>query len=179
MLLLLSGCQPSPSAENVFDTLQEEYLAASGVSMTVNITAFHESAVMEYTLRYTGNGTEGTAEVLSPDSVAGLLLEIREEDGTLICSGIRLDTGRSGAAGITPAGICPVLWNLFTEGYATQCRYETRDDTETLAVLLEGEDELFLEVWFDKETLLPVYCNVMENGVQALSCAFEEVAIHA
>ncbi|MBQ4322012.1 MAG: hypothetical protein IJC35_07210 [Oscillospiraceae bacterium] len=147
--------------------------------MTVNVTAFHESAVMEYTLHYAGNGTEGTAEVLAPESVAGLLLEIREEDGTLICGDISLETGRNGAAGITPAGICPVLWSILTEGYAAQCRYETRDDAETLAVLLEGEEGLFLEVWFDKETLHPVYCTVMENGVQALSCTFEEVTICA
>ena len=83
----------------------------------------------------------------------------------------------SGDVWITPAGIGPVLWQIWTEGYGTECRYETRDNTETLAVYIEGEDGIFLETWFHRETGLPLACNVMENGMQALFCSFSNVTL--
>jgi len=145
--------------------------------MDITVTAAYTDTVLEYCLRYSGSGKGGTAEVLSPPSVAGLVMEIREADGILICDGMRLDTGIRGGPGITPVGICPVLWKLWTEGYGTQCRFETREGTETLALQLEGDDGLLLESWFDRDTHLPIFCGVLQDGVQVLTCSFSDAAL--
>lgn len=143
----------------------------------MTVTAFAPDAVLEYRLSYTGNGTHGRAEVLAPEALSGLVMEVREEDGLLLCGDLRLETGLRGGPGITPAGICPLLWQLWTEGYATQCRYETREGTETLALLLEGKDGILLEAWFSRGTGLPVFCGILQDGVQILTCGFSEAAL--
>jgi hypothetical protein len=178
VLFCLSGCQSGiRSAGSAFDRLQEEYSSSAGVSMTFSVTAFYGESVMEYALQYSGNGTEGICRALSPKSVEGLLMEVREEDGTLICGGTRLDMGIAGASGITPAGIGPVLWRMWSEGYGTQCRFETRDGIETLAVTLDDGSGILLETWFSRETKLPLCCTVMQTGTEVLSCVFDEVTI--
>ncbi len=170
---MLSGCG-DVSADDAAAALQAQYAAAGGVSMTMDVTFLGGGAVLEYTLRYTGNGDGGTADVLGPESVSGLQLEVTRKEGTLVYDGVRLSAGSAGGAGLTPAGIGPVLWELWSLGYRTQCRYEIREGTDTLAMHLEWDDEITADAWFHRETMLPIYTSICQNGAEILTCAISD-----
>ena len=170
-LFPLSGCAPD-AREEIAD-LQAWYAGSPGGRLEFTAEYRWETESQSYGLRYDGGARGGTVTVLEPEALAGLVLSVRQEDGDLRYGTLTVETGRSGGAGITPAGIGPVLWELWSLGYATQCRRDRLDGRDALFCLLEKRGVL-AECWFDGETYAPLRCEFLENGVTVLTCAFTQ-----
>ena len=174
----LAACSNRESTpENTAQEIQAEYEKAQSITMLLALTADYGDRVYEYKLKYTGSMDSGDLEVLEPESIAGMTIQISPEGTALSYEGVMLDTGAIAEDGLSPVDAVPLMLASWREGYFSECRNETLFETDTVSAAVEISDTVSLKTWFDKKSSLPLYAEISSSGYAVISCKFENVII--
>ena len=174
VLLVLCGCGAASPMETA-EEIKTELGGYSALTLTANITASYENCVYDFKIKCAKEAGELEIEILKPESLAGITARLEEDGFTLSYDGVEMSTGKLTEEGLSPAGALPVLIEQWTEGYASGAVYETRGDREALALDTNITDTVKQRTWFDRETHLPIYSEISENGVVVVTCEFENI----
>lgn len=173
--LTLCSCGAGQTAEEKAMEIQAEYAAWDTLTITADVTADYGDRVYEFKLRYTGNDTEGTVEVLSPEEIAGLTAEILPDGSSIEYDGAELSLGELTSGGLSPMDCLPMMIAEWSEGYVDRAETDNIDGTDTLAVTYTLSENESLITWFEADTNLPVRAEVYFDGSMVLCCEFENI----
>ena len=166
LCLALSACS-GPTAEEAARELVGG-LELSGPVLTADVTADYGDRVYDFRLRY----ADGIVTILSPESIAGIEAEVKEDGVALRYDGAEVFTGT--IAGISPMSALPLFVNALGESYIVDARFGMDD---TLEIDFRISDEVVLTAVFDRTSELPVSAEVTENGEMRLKITFYDVKL--
>lgn len=175
LTLTLCSCTGGQTLEEKASEIQSEYSAWENLSITADITADYGDRVYEFKVKYTGNDTEGTVEVLEPELIAGLRAKVSEEGSALVYDGAELSLGDLTASGISPMESIPLMISQWSKGYIQNVVTDTLEDKDTFAITFTLSEKEYLITWFEADTNLPVKTEVYFDNSMVLSCEFENI----
>ena len=167
---LLAACRPNQTAEERVLELRELFLTGPQ-QFAAEITADYGDRVHQFTLRF--DAAASTLEVLAPDLIAGIVVEVSESGTVLHWSGAELNTGPLTADGLSPIAALPAIVFEWKEGLITSSHYETLDGIDTVVMTTAISDRVSHITWFDRETGFPIKANLLQDGVLVLKSIFE------
>ena len=169
--LLLSACGGA-AAEETLEKQRDVLAAAEEICFTAEVTASAGDEVFVCTLRCSSTPEEITAEVVEPESVAGVKASVKDGETTLRYEGVQLSVGDPDAMG--PMGAVPLLFRALTAGHIIRAWTEKAEDGALLAAEVYADDDFALTLWFDADTLTPVHASLSEDGTEFLRCEFKD-----
>ena len=155
-LLLLSACGAeggvSPEEELAL-TIRGEYLAMTGCTAQLSVTADYGQRVYEFDMDAAVTG----------------------ETGTLEYDGLILDTGELGPDGLSPMSAFPALLTAAKSGFLTACAMEEREGEELLRVTCGAPDAAPGEgvetvLWFRPDTHELTGGEIWAEGLRVICC---------
>ena len=178
MTLLLTGCgaggSGEESPENLASRIRMEYLALSGWSAQLQVTADYGERVYEFGLDavWRKDG-ETVLTITSPELVAGITARVRDGEGYLEYDGASLSTGPLTGEGMSPLEVIPFVMEELTGGYMARASYVEEGERRLLTVLCrdpEGEEGTGAEctLWFDPESHDLLRAELSWDGVTVL-----------
>lgn len=173
--MTLCGCAQGQSIEEKAIEIQKEYSAWESLDITAEVTADYGNRVYEFKLKYTGNDSEGTVEVLKPEELGGLTARISPDSSSLIYDGAELYLGELTADGLSPMDCIPMMIGQWSDGYIQDVVRETIDGTDTLAVTFTASEDVSITTWFEEDTNLPVKAEIYYDNSMVLWCEFENI----
>ena len=82
LLFLLTACSgKAGGAEERTLEMRADFLSATKLSMTVDVTADYGERVYEYKISYTGDAATGEIEIKAPEEIAGLRAQVSVSGG--------------------------------------------------------------------------------------------------
>lgn len=175
LILTLCGCSGGQTLEEKADEIQSEYSAWESLSITADITADYGDRVYDFKVKYTGNATEGTIEVLEPELIAGLTAKVSEDGNALIYDGAELSLGDLTASGISPMESIPLMIGQWSKGYIQNVVMDTLDGKDTFAITFTISEKEYLITWFEADSNLPIKAEVYFDNSMVLCCEFENI----
>lgn len=177
--LILSGCSVSISPEASMKSIREFLCSCENTDMRAAITADYGDKIFEYTVKYSGSGTSGDIEIITPEIIAGICAHVSFDDGIkLEFDGAVLDTGSLYEDGLSPVDAIPMMLTQWQKGYISEYSFEKHDGTDCTAATITVSDEVSLRTWFDSETYLPMYAEIAYNGFVIIKCDFENISMY-
>jgi len=167
-LLLLSGCGSARQGVS----LQEQYAAVTGAELTAEITCHLPDEKRQYQVTCTYDA-ENSSEIVitAPAELAGVKATVSGDDLTLTYEDLALSAGTVEA--ISPVNCLPWLMHAAASGYVLEEGRETVEDRDCLRMAFDTTgpdgDKVLCTVWFDRETLYPVYSEFALDGQLLLS----------
>lgn len=177
-LFMFCGCgASSKSSDNKAQKIQEEFSSIENFDIGVNITADYGERIFEYKMKYSGNSDCGSIEVLQPESISGLVIEVLSSAGTtkLKYDGAELDTGELADTGLTPVDALPAMLSQWKRGYISDAAAEKLDGTDCILITYRISDTVLLKTWFDNATHLPIKSEISSDGYTVIYCDFENI----
>ena len=90
----LASCSRTESSpEETAQEIQTEFCSAQAITMSMALNADYGDRVYAYKLKYSGDMTSGSIEILEPASIAGLTVQVSPDGTSLIYEDVTLDTG--------------------------------------------------------------------------------------
>lgn len=166
LCVVLTGCGAPTADETARELLGR--LDLSSPSLTADVTADYGDRVYSFRLKYAG----GVVTILSPDSIAGIEALVGEDGFSLRYDGAEVFTGSIG--GISPMSALPLVLNAFAADYISDAKFAPDN---ILSVTFRIDDNVALNVDFDRETELPISAEVSENGEMKLKITFYDVKL--
>lgn len=177
--IFLSSCTSPLSAEDRMTNIRESICSCNRFEMRVNITADYGSKIFLYTLKYIGTDSDGSIEIIEPDSIAGLCANVSFDNGVkLEYDGAILDTGKLYEEGLSPVDAIPVMLLQWKHGYISECSAEKYGKEQCIAAVITISDEVSLRTWFEEDSYLPVHAEIMHNGFVIIACDFENILMN-
>ena len=173
--LTLCSCGVGQTAEEKALELQEEYAAWDTLTITADVTADYGDRVYDFKLRYTGNDTEGTIEVLEPEAIAGLTATVSPDGSSLSFDGAELSLGELSSDGLSPMDCLPMMIEQWSKGFVDRAETDSINGTDTLAVTYTVSENEYLITWFEADTNLPVRAEIYFDGSMVICCEFENI----
>ena len=173
--MTLCSCGAGQTAEEKALEIQAEYAAWDTLTVTADVTADYGDRVYDFKLRYTGNHTEGTVEVLEPEEIAGLSATVSPDGDALIYDGAELSLGELTTDGLSPMKCIPMMIGNWSEGYIGRAETGSIDGTDSLAVTYTLSESEYLVTWFEYDTNLPIRSEIYFDGNMVLYCEFENI----
>ncbi len=155
--------------------IQTEYAQWENISITGDITADYGDRVYEFKVKFTGNESEGTIEVLEPDEIAGLTAKIAEDGNSLIYDGVELSLGDLTANGVSPIECIPMMIDQWSEGYIQNAVTDKLNDSDTVAITFTISEDEYLVTWFEADTNLPIRAELFFDNNMVICCEFENI----
>lgn len=182
MTLLLCGCgaSDSDSPENLAALIRAEYLAMSGWSATVKLSAAYSEQVFDFTVKTVWQREGDTLiTVTEPDLIAGITARIREGETILEYDGAGLSLGMLDLSGLTPVSAIPALMGCITTGYMARCSWSGEGESRELVILCrdpnaapqEGTEFILI---FDPATHALKRAEVSVDGELRLTAEFSD-----
>jgi len=140
-------------------------------NFSADLIANYGDHVHIFTLRFCSQAN--TLEVLAPEVIAGILIEISESGTMLHFDGAELDTGPLTADGLSPLAALPVIVYQWKEGHITGSHYETFSGIEAVVMTTAISDRVQHMTWFNRETGIPIKAELLQDGTLVLSAIFE------
>lgn len=177
-ILLLSGCGGGgiDEAEQAALDIRAKYLAMTGCTATLDITADYGERIFEcvLSLDHTAGG-ETVLTVQEPEILQGVTARLKDGESMLEFDGVRLETGELSSTGLSPIDCVPYLLEQISGGFIStwgiemleerECvRFTTSDPNNTLGV---GQET---SLWFDRESFALVYGEIAVDGTMVLNC---------
>lgn len=183
MTLLLAGCKAGgggESAENLAAQIRAEYLALSGWSSTVDLTAEYSEKVFEFTVdvRWEREG-ETVLTVTAPDLIAGITARIAEGETVLEYDGAGISLGLLDGGGLTPVTAIPALMDAVQTGYMAESSFAEEDGARRLKVVcrdpnLAPQEGTEYTLYFDVDTHALLGAEASVAGVTVLTARFTD-----
>ena len=171
--LLLSGCGSAGVQQKIAEQ-NEKLAAAEELSFTADITANIGDEVFECSLACAFDKETVTAEVLAPESVAGVRARVADGSVALEYEGLSLGVGTAGLDSITPIGAVPLLVQALRSGFLQRCWTERDGDRTLLVAQIYVSDLAALTLWYDGETLTPIHGEFSRDGAVVLRCEIKD-----
>lgn len=144
MTLLLAGCAApggEENAEQLAARIRGEYLALSGWTASMDVTADYGSRVYEFSLDAAWERDGDTRlTITAPEILSGITARISAGEGYLEYDGASLSTGPLTGDGLSPMEAVPFFMEQLTEGCVERCAFSG-----------EGEDRVFAVSFRDPE----------------------------
>ena len=175
--LLLGGCGGAGAEQRKVEELREKAAAAEEITFTADVTANLGSEVFDCTLRCDAGPESVTAEVISPESVAGV--RARTENGgiTLEFEDVSLGIGSTDPDDPAPLSVPALLVTALRSGFLQRCWTEREESRELIAAEIYATDAAALTVWFDRLDMTPLYCELSRAGEMVFSCEIRDFAM--
>ena len=171
--LLLTGCG-NGGAERKLRTQQEKAAGAAELSFTAEITAELSEEVFSCTLACTADAEGVTAELLAPESLAGIRARVGNGETRLEYENLALSMGTAGLEHISPVSAAPLLAEALRSGFLRRCWTEKDGERTLIAAEIYVTDDAELSLWFDGETMAPVHGEFYQNGSMVLRCEIRD-----
>ncbi|MCL2562675.1 MAG: hypothetical protein FWE08_01385 [Oscillospiraceae bacterium] len=170
LLLSATACSGEQDPNERILELRERFLA-SDQRFAAELTADYGDRVHRFTLRF--DSAASTLEVLAPELIAGIVIEVSESGTVLHFEGAELNTGPLTEDGLSPLAALPMIVFQWKEGIITAAHYETFHDIRCVVMTTAISDNVQHMTWFDAETGVPIKAEILEDGFAVLTVAFE------
>ena len=178
LLLVLSACGEGSESAGLDARFRQYYGALTSFTARAQVTADYGERVYQYELAMSGDLTQGSLEVLSPENIAGAGFSWAEGGGSMSYEGVSLETGALSEDGLSPADAMPMT----LETLATGRQISTGEQK------LDGEDTIYLELanpaypdesstvlaWLAREDGALRRAEVTKDGTTVVTCRFTE-----
>lgn len=176
-ILLLSGCGSGiDEAEQAALDIRARYLAMTGCTATLDITADHGERIFEcvLALEHTA-GEETVLTVLEPELLNGVTARLKDGESMLRSDGVWLETGELSSTGLSPIDCVPYLLEEIGGGFISTWGIETLGERECVRFTTSNPDSGVgigqeTSLWFDRESFALVYGEISVDGTMVLSC---------
>jgi len=172
LLLILSftACSSEADPQERVLELRERFLTTTQ-RFAAELTADYGDRVHHFTLRY--DSAASTLEVLAPELIAGIVIEVSESGTVLHFEGAELNTGPLTEDGLSPLAALPTIVFQWKEGLITGAHYETFHGVRAVVMTTDISDTVRHMTWFNAETGFPLKAEILENGFAIITVAFE------
>ena len=143
MTLLLTACSGSgeESADNLAARIRAEYLALSGWSAEIDMTADYGERVYDFTVDAVWQREGDTVlTITAPELIAGITARLTDGAGYLEYEGASLSTGPLTGDGMNPLEAVPYVMDQIKSGYMARCSFEQEGERRVLKVLCRDAD---------------------------------------
>ena len=172
LLLLLSftACSRDIPADERILEIRAQY-QQSEQRFQADITADYGMHIHQFRLHF--DSETASIEVLAPDMIAGIVIELSEGGTMLHFEGAVLDTGPLTEDGLSPLAALPMIVSEWKDGHILTAHYETFHDISTIVMQTAISDRVRKFTWFDNETGFPIKSELFDGGTLILTIAFE------
>lgn len=173
LLFPLCACHAAPSPEQQIEEIRSLYTSAEAFTATAEITADYGERVYVYQVEAEGGSSAGSMQVTAPESIAGTVLQWAEDDTSLICDGVTLETGTLTQSGLSPADMIPTIFSALSSGTLSEC---STDQEGILTAELQHPNDaaVTLTCRFDGESRMLKQAELAENGRRVLTMVFSD-----
>ena len=168
--LPLTACRAEQTAEERVLEIRELFLTTTQ-HFSAELIANYGDRVHTFTLRFDSKAS--TLEVLAPEIIAGIVIEVSESGTMLHFDGAVLNTGPLTEDGLSPLAALPTIVYHWKEGYITGTHYETFHGTQTVVMTTAVSDRVQHMTWFNRETGIPIKSELLQDGILVLTAIFE------
>ena len=168
--LTLAACRADQSAEERALEIRELFLTTTQ-HFSAELIANYSDRVHTFPLRF--DSAANTLEVLAPEIIAGIVIEVSESGTVLHFDGAELNTGPLTEDGLSPLAALPTIVYQWKEGHITGTHYETFHSIETVVMTTAVSDRVQHMTWFNRETGIPVKSELLQDGTLVLTAIFE------
>lgn len=178
LALTLCGCTGSQEEDELALQLREDFLAMTGCSGQMELTADYGQRVYSYSVTFSGDQEQGMTLVLTaPEEVAGITAVIEHGQTNLVYDGVRLETGPLNEDGLSPLDALPALIRAVQSGCLAETGSELLGETETLRLCYrEPEQEagasMETVLWLDKDRKTPLRGELRSHDSTVIRCEF-------
>ena len=172
-LLLLSACAGRSGDDETALKVRAALAGADGCAYTMDVHADCDGRLYDFQLAYAAQGGGATVTVLAPELLAGVRASVDEDGTDLTFDGLELAL-EDGAAGAASPLLLP--WLLHTCLQSAYIAYTAQDEGGTAVRYQYGYDETRLEVQvlLDRASLVPLNCEVFQDGQVILSAEISD-----
>ncbi|MCL2569108.1 MAG: hypothetical protein FWE12_06730 [Oscillospiraceae bacterium] len=170
LLFALTACSreqdPMERALEIRDRFQ-----TSTQRFAAELVADYGDRVHHFTLRF--DSAASTLEVLAPEIIAGVVIELSESGTVLHFEGAELNTGPLTEDGLSPLAALPIIVHQWKEGLITGAHHETFQGIRTVVLTTDISDRVRHMTWFNTETGAPIRAEILSDGFAVITIAFE------
>ena len=179
LCLLLAACGGEgggSEAEELALVIRGEYLAMTGCTAHMEVTADYGQRVYGYSVDIKGDLKSGTMTVNEPENIAGTVLTWTDGETELEYDGAVLDTGALSQSGLSPADAMPAVLNACRNGTVVDCCSDTLEEQNVLYATLDAgnQDGCQVACWFQPESYALARAEVLQDGQVVITLNFTE-----
>ena len=175
MVLTLCSCSSSKNADDLAESIRTKMAEVNTLDISTSVRADYGQRAYDFELHFTGNEKEGIIEVKSPESIAGSIIKISDGKVNTEFDGITLYMGQVSEIQETPACALVTLIDSWKNGYITDSVFETLNDIDAVAVTAYVSETCETRTWYNVDTMLPFYAEVITQGQTSLFCTLNQV----
>ena len=168
--LLFTGCSGEQDPQERVLEIRERFLTSTQ-RFSAELTADYGDRVHHFTLRF--DSAARTLEVLAPEIIAGIIIEVSESGTILYFEGAELNTGPLTQDGLSPLAALPTIVFAWKEGLITGVHYENFQGIRAVVMTTSISDQVEHMTWFDAETGIPIRAEILSDGFAVIRVAFE------
>jgi len=170
LLLLLTACSREQDPKERVEEIRDRFLTSTQ-RFAADLTADYGDRVHHFTLRF--DSAQSTLEVLAPEIIAGIIIEVSEGGTLLLFDGAELNTGPLTEDGLSPLAALPTIVAEWKEGLIVSAHYETFHGLRTVVMTTAISDRVQHSTWFNTETDLPIRAEILADGFAVIHVTFE------
>lgn len=174
MALLLGGCGETEKLERQLESFRAEVAQAENLSFLAHVSAEMETTQFECVLRVVRQGEKTTIEVVEPELIAGISAEISGDDAAIIYDGMILSLGSAMENAVSPIAAMPQIIDAVTKGHVTSIWTEQEGEREIVAAQTYLSDVSYMLLWFEKDSMTPIYAELVVEGAVVVKCKIED-----
>ncbi|MBQ7895676.1 MAG: hypothetical protein IJ364_03855 [Oscillospiraceae bacterium] len=166
--LLLSGCGTGKE-EKLLSDFSSALSERKDLGFVGKLRFEYENRTVDFTLQYrqAEHGCEIT--VLEPEIIEGLKVQLDEKGSVLEYDELFIDTGELDNFGLSPLSALPLFVSSLQTGYLDSVRSES----DYYVYGLVPDDNSTVEVWFEKDSMVPVHAEISSEGIVRVFCDIE------
>ena len=173
--LLLSGCSSNTAGKD-FEDFRKTLASMSSLSFDAKVSSLAGDEVFTCVLRYEWLADSDLAQVtvLEPESVKGIKAKMSEGKWQLGYDTVLLSSPDLERQSLAPITAPRNLVKAWFEAPLLAAGYEQYNGQNLVRATLSGEDDgqTVYELWFLRETFLPIKAEIAENGQTVIKVDF-------
>ena len=176
-IVLLTSCSAGKHFSETVREIQNDYNSADKISGAMSLSANYGEKVYDYRISFDLSENGGTLEILEPEEISGVIATVSDGGATLSFDGAEVYSGEILPDGLSPLSAIPVITNAWRTGLVIESVKESIDGTGCASITFRISDDVSLRTWFEIETHLPLYAELVYNGYSVITCSFDNVRV--
>ena len=175
IILLLSGCS-SNTASKDFEDFRKTLSGMSSLTFDAKVSSLAGDEVFTCVLRYewVADTDQGQITVIEPESVKGIKAKMSDGKWQLGYDTVLLSSPDLERQSLAPITAPRKLVDAWLDAPLIAAGYEQYNGQNLVRATLSGEDDgqTVYELWFLRETFLPIRAEIAENGQTVIKVDF-------